>query len=318
MILARGPDAEGLSTYTALLRQGGTILDIRDELMRSDEFRLRRMPDLLPPFGQWLVWPGLDTVMARIMPAPVDATPASFERSGSTDDIGAGLARLVLGSGSDERTTAAWLADHAQAVSDFARRRVPESTARVSPPLSDRPLVLGRPLSIMTIGDAGWRDGDRVIVRPGPARTVAYGPYVGLASGLYRLALTLDVGAPAASGARLVLEVAFDRLLLATRVVRVPGSLTETITLDFTVPADQPALRAPRFEYRLRTDGAVQGTVVDLVLQRLSRTGREAVVAPDVADWLPLMTIGEAASAVGETVVGAPEVCSNRRPSTSQ
>lgn len=310
-VLGRGPDPEAWKTSRRSLGQGElTILDVRDQMLASDEFIASRSGAVVNRLGHWLVWGGLRDIVETLVPGPLaatgesmaaDAEPGSRFVGGlealSPAGLGSYLARLACGNGAPAETIARWQRDHAQEVSQVVRQ-VTERTAARAGLAREAPgrMTFSGLLGTLRTGTAGRRADGRIHARPGIEGHVAFGPYVRLRAGAYRLALQFHAEQPRGDAAAVMwLEVNYGDVLIARLDVADRDFGRAMLPLDFTLSAeDASRLRDAAFEFRVWTNGVGQLELIGLTLDRLGPPGE---AAPE-QDWLPMLKPGGAGQRV--------------------
>lgn len=285
----------------AILRGDVTILDARDSLL---------LPDGAPPHWldrrarkafHWLVWGGNHSLVQTLR-GPSDGSQdglraldevygdftAAILTRPEFDDY---LARVALGSGPTNGSER-WKADHVREIEaahatfsrDAKRRKISPAAGKPAQSAKTRyPNVFAS----MNAGECGRRELNQIVPAPHRAGIVMYGPYWTLPRGHYLLAVDFAATRRAAEQAsRLYLEVVIGNYLLGWSSIEGENAGAWTLPIEFDV--DYAAINAfgKAIEFRLRTDGAWDGRVKDV---RLERNGDAEALWSTPRSLLPLL-----------------------------
>ena len=303
-LLGRGANARDVAHYRTRIAKGEiAILDARDEISTSEEaLNANRHLTLDDRRGRMCVWPGLEATLMHLVPpvfAPRDAglidAPSSlrsaFDEIAVPETVGGVLARNAVGPTTHVELYERWVERHHLAVAPIEAR-----LARRPRGLTRRCAYrFGNLLTAMSPGPIAMREPSSIIsAHSGNAGTIAYGPYVHLESGSYRVSCRLRIQAPSAVASDLSLEVVHGDILLARRDLKVAREWHETLGLNFAVPQRLKELvGTPAIEFRIRGDGNAAAHVEEVALEALPDGCADART---MDDWLPALIPGGAGS----------------------
>lgn len=312
-ILNRYGDPEGLSRYVERVLAGMTVLDIRDEMLASEEFWSQRGKgfSIEERVGQWVVWGGLTGVAPSVVSVPSQVPGVSppavagpllsaFEQLGHATAITDYLTRLTLGGGATNELRNSWQSAHADVIGGILAESERLRAARPSAyqPGSARMMISGM-LSMMEVGSAGGRDRKTRTVRTrlGAEGPVVYGPYLRLEPGNYKLVVEISVAPakqPAVSRrAGLAIEIVYGDLIVGWRDLSAPTEQDTCYPFEFGIPAlADDFLTGPKFEFRIHSDGTREAEIKAVTLERLDEAGARPF--PAVTDWMRLLMTGSA------------------------
>ena len=193
-VLLREADDAGLNgKLRELTEEGHTILDVRDQMLGSDEFFRDTRHKVYRQLGQWIVWGGLRTALVSLrLPRPAGSlTKRPFiTMKGRAKEY---LACLAVGR-SETEVLQSWQRDHSDAVGKVWRSASECQGQDIGQENSSRNLMTFPNLvRSLQVGEAGVQTAKGSIVskhaHPG---TVFFGPYMRLQAGLYRLQLEMN------------------------------------------------------------------------------------------------------------------------------
>jgi hypothetical protein len=294
-ILGRGVDELGLYARAEAIRANRiTILDVRDELMGSDELRDRRVPTPDERVGHWCCWSGLRDLAPHVL-VPRDLAGGAAEGDSvvfachlqsfeTTTALERHLLRLIGAEDADRIARSRWLLRHGALIAGFATPRLARAAA--TPPERARVLPL---LAAMSVGPAGERDDSGIRSRPGPAGVLAFGPYLRLETGTYLL--NLAVSAEPAPEALLLAEVVAGDIVFANAAWPLAEIGAGRAGCLFHIPPEfAQLLRNVRYETRFSLRGEATLCLSSVQIQKAAED--EPPDYPAVTDWLPFMTLG--------------------------
>jgi hypothetical protein len=296
------------------------ILDLRDELVRSEEFR-RTHRTLDERLGDWMVWGGLELASAFLTPtaqieksgaqegahwARADSPFVSYlELISRRESIGEHLATMALGRNSNAETRRRWLKQHRTQLNALGRLTSKRHSARASrSQTSPDPYQFKGLLASALIGPAGRRTKKLVHSIGGKAGHILFGPYILLPAGGYQLFASVRSRSVNKTVKGLfALEVTYQGLFLARREIAEPFTSDAPLSLEFSLPPRIAALLSEGwFETRVWTNGAADIQIDALDLRRLSREATR----PTTVELLSLMTVGGAGRRTDEGYISSP------------
>ena len=283
--------------HVSIAKGDVTILDIRDEILDSEEFRGREQQSREQQIGFWCVWEGLNDVpmagMARPDRPGESAVASAFASylvtASSSVSLGRHLGRIAVPG--DPAAAEAWRSRNAALISTLedasaiSRRRL--SAAASSGPVRGIQRAL---LSSMRAGVAGERVGSHIRSVAGKSGHVAFGPYITMPPGTYRVRVGLSAE-PAAAGAtgRLSFEVSSGAILFGRTSIAVSRPISGTYDLDFAIPPEEAELlHDAKYEVRVTSDGTVALELELVSIETLQ--GADTIPYPAVENWLPLLS----------------------------
>lgn len=128
-LLGRSADPGGLANYRRQLRANElTILDVRDQMLASDEFKRAARPKVSSNFLHWIVWGGIGEALPRFaLRGSADETPPRpAVEVGALEldepaNLGSHLARIALGRRAEPDRVSQWRQDHSDRIAEMAR-----------------------------------------------------------------------------------------------------------------------------------------------------------------------------------------------------
>lgn len=293
--LGRGIDEPDFKTYLQALESGrSTILDIRDDLLLSEEFRSRRISSY-DQLGKWIVWGGLKHTCASYVPGGSRAASrSSLEIVRHDAPVSSVLASISLGQEADPKAKRLWIERHKEMISQVLKS-LEASRNGAGAEQSRGNFRLNGILAQMCSGKAGIRevfgeDKGRIASMPGKEGVVAFGPYLGLPPGDYCAVFQFRTDiANNQSFVKFGIEVVYGPVLLAHRGLFAAGSRTFSFSVPFSVPDDEvSSLSESRFEFRLFCEGDGRLVLMDAAVERVApiQEGSRYHV-----DWLPIMSV---------------------------
>ena len=150
----------------------------------------------------------------------------------------------------------------------------------------------------LQVGEAAIRDGSVIRSRRGPSSIVAYGPYVHLNPGTYRLRMKMsaDASGTISDDTEIaVLEVVSGREYLGHRVITFSDLAKEEIQVEIDVTLDQAIDPDFSVQTLVRTLSSVEIAISRLSCERISDFKSDHVIesrALSVKEWLPLLWTG--------------------------
>ncbi len=305
-LLRRRLDPGGLEAYLPVLyREEQTILDVRDAMLLSEEFKSQGYT-INDRIGGWLVWSGLEQIRDAALPMSLTASgiDAMMLEQGYIGEghLGAHLARLALRQAADGPLVQIWTVQHAEPVA-LVREAI-EAVASKRRPKPHGAIRLQDLLAEMEPGAAGHRHGVRVKALAGDEGLVLRGPYLALPPGAYRLTMSFEMitqeGSESDNGAIARIDVGSTRAIFASSPVSAEEITFGTASLDFVVPVEtkrQADLR--RTEFRVWTSGLAQFEITGVAVESLNEASAELEQGTAI-DWLTQMRVGSAGERTGD------------------
>jgi hypothetical protein len=303
--LGRPADEIGFTHYVDVLSRGAmNILEVRDEIIASDEF-LRRDLSISDRVGRCPLWPGLHNLPPA---APHHGLLTAWEDSAAPPGLAVLQARpeywaaLALGGVGSELDLEAWIEAHAATWKSLTAALAPAP----SPPQPAAPKELWGLETALHPAPAGVFAGERVRSVAGQAGLFAHGPYIALPPGGYALRAQIRVIEIGATPPRLGLEVVHGDRLIAAAAIDVDSRADDLVDVrtEFCVPLSARTLAAtPNWEVRFITDGAA---VVEIVALRLTTVAPGDERDPPVA-LAPLLSLSaDSCALVGQLAAQGP------------
>ena len=308
----RFADNDILERYRGQIAAGQlSILDVRDELVASDEVVSRyNQISLDERLGRWCLWDGFAEILPYLIPSVLVKEGTSFQLTAGTtsslrsameeidhsSDLSKALARLAVGASSDDTVYVRWIQAHRAMVADMKARTVANRDRRKTIVAAvRRQYTMANLLAAMKIGTAGGRSADGIVRgKKGVAGHLVYGPYVRLPAGCYSLTWSFHADNFADTDARVAIEVIYADIFLARQDIHAHEIASDSYRLNFTVPSEcQMLLGQARFEFRMWSNGGADIEIRDLSLD-MTADGVVGPTSPSVEDWLPLLRPGSA------------------------
>lgn len=319
----RGADPEGIASFLdRVLADEATILDIRDELLNSREFWERGPFSPDTRIGAWCTWDGLNDVKPALLAGldprnpPLTASDGGALRSyvslASTGHLPRHLARIALGRLAPEQALLDWCRSHFHVICKFDAE-LDDVPAGAASRKDDRYPLVRNILASVSVGKAGRREGDAIHTQPERSGHLTFGPYLKLPVGTHRISLgyraTIEPGASLPS--TLTLEAVAGDVLFGRSDIRIAASTTDTLDLDFIVPATARRLTQDvGFEFRVAVDGRSDIVIESMMFTQNVGEGSTARY-PAVASWLDAMSVGAMATRTASGEVECPAKASS-------
>lgn len=248
-----------------------SILDLRDALASDEESKLW---SLQPGErrGDLCLWSGFKQV-TKLLDTPSEGLSSET------------IARIALGAAFEPSAAARFLAEHRSSVEAYSLEPRRDAAARF--------YTTGNLLPIMKSGPGVLRDAEGRL-QSHQSGVVAYGPYMPLVPGRYRV--TLDLAAAAPVG----LEVVQDDITLAKTMLFPDEAIKTNLAVSFVVPeALERLFGKSEIEFRVTGEGATQLRTVHLSVHA---DGPDQPLS-DLAAFTP----GDAGRRVGASIGGLPQ-----------
>lgn len=248
--LGRDPTSEEVTTWrTRLLKDGLSILDLRDELATGDDV-FERLITVDDRCGALCLWPGFKDVLVHLVPKGEKAGSGSFQPAVAETgrDPGGLLALTAVGGGQQPGLYLEWIQAHQKDLGQFAGRITPSRKRR------ERHYRTGNLLPLMTCGPGAVRRDDSCIeaTRSG---VVVYGPYMMVEVGHHKVEIVCQAGQPSS---RFAVEVVHGDVLLARRDFQLERDGRHSRSVEFTLPKGLAEIaETPEIEFRVTGDAAL-------------------------------------------------------------
>jgi hypothetical protein len=207
--LGREPDQSGLVYYTRGITSGAkTILDVRDEILSSEEFRERGLsPE--ERVGSWIVWGGLTQSTPFLAPSswPESVVSPEFKRwvaaysafvsyvesISSQTDLAEHLCKLALGHHANFLLRKKWQSAHSIDIDDWYRKvKQRQSERSALPPQPSYSVSFSEFLASMQPTPAKREDRSKIRLGAVELGLQVYGRCAKLRHGLYQLIASFD------------------------------------------------------------------------------------------------------------------------------